>query len=209
MNARLQRDGNSKSSVVAETMKLLAHSSYGYEITDRNQHTVTKFLGDDKTHSARNSRNLKRPKHITYRLYQVELVELEIEPINSDTFWIIFVYNMLNRGFGKSFTICLKMFRDADRYEKLEMDTNSLHLALSEENMENVVLSKKRNQWNAMRLRDGTEFFTANAMDRFFPRLCFNTQKNIKNGNQGSSRKKADVQKCCVYRGKPIVAMNE
>ena len=43
-DARRQVDENPNSSVVAETMKLLANSSYGYQIMDRSRHTVTKYL---------------------------------------------------------------------------------------------------------------------------------------------------------------------
>ena len=48
VNARRQGDENPNSSVVAETMKLLANSSFGYQIMDRSRHTVTKFLNDEK-----------------------------------------------------------------------------------------------------------------------------------------------------------------
>ena len=41
VNARRQGDENPNSSVVAETMKLLANSSFGYQIMDRSRHTVT------------------------------------------------------------------------------------------------------------------------------------------------------------------------
>ena len=44
VNARRQGDENPNSSVVAETMKLLANSSYGYQIMDRSRQTVTKYL---------------------------------------------------------------------------------------------------------------------------------------------------------------------
>ena len=45
------------SGVVAETMKLLADSSYGYHIMDRSRHTVKKYLSDKKkTHPANNSK---------------------------------------------------------------------------------------------------------------------------------------------------------
>ena len=47
-NARRQGDENPNSSVVAETMKLLASSSYGCHIMDRSRHTVTKNLIDEK-----------------------------------------------------------------------------------------------------------------------------------------------------------------
>ena len=48
VDARRQGDENPKSSVVAETMKLLANSSYGYQTMDRSRHTVTKYLSDEK-----------------------------------------------------------------------------------------------------------------------------------------------------------------
>ena len=48
VDARMQSDENPNLRVVAETMKLLANSSYGYQIMDRSQHTVTKCLSDKK-----------------------------------------------------------------------------------------------------------------------------------------------------------------
>ena len=79
MDARRQGDENPNSSVVDETMKLLANSSYGYQIMDRSRHTVTKYLNEEKTHSAVNSKMFKRLNHITDQLYEVELVKPEIE----------------------------------------------------------------------------------------------------------------------------------
>ena len=79
VDARRQGDENPNSSVVAETMKLLANSSYGYQIMDRSRHTVTKYLSDEKTHSAINSKLFKRLNYITDQLYEVELVKSEIE----------------------------------------------------------------------------------------------------------------------------------
>ena len=60
-------------------MKLLANSSYGFKIMDRSRHTVTKYLSDEKTHSANNSKMFKPLNHITDQLYEVELVKSEIE----------------------------------------------------------------------------------------------------------------------------------
>ena len=33
-------------------MKLLGNSSYGYQVMDRSRHTITKCLGNEKTHKA-------------------------------------------------------------------------------------------------------------------------------------------------------------
>ena len=59
VNAHREGDENSNSCVVAETMKLLANSSYGYQIMDRSRHTVTEYLGDEKTHGAINRKLFK------------------------------------------------------------------------------------------------------------------------------------------------------
>ena len=69
LDARRQGDENPNSSVVAETIKLLANSSFGYQIMDRSRHTVTSYLTDEKTHSAINSKMFKRLNHITDQLY--------------------------------------------------------------------------------------------------------------------------------------------
>ena len=79
VNARRQGDENPNSSAVAETMKLLANSSYGKQIMDRSRHTATKFLNDEQTHSPINNNLLKRLNFITDQLYEVELVKSEIE----------------------------------------------------------------------------------------------------------------------------------
>ena len=79
VNARRQGDENPNSSVVAETVKFFANSSFGYQIKDRSQHTVTKYLNDEKTHSAIIKKIFKRLNFITDQLYEVQLVKSEIE----------------------------------------------------------------------------------------------------------------------------------
>ena len=79
VNARREGDENPNSSVVEETMKSLANSSYGYQIIDRSRHTVTKYLSDEKTNGAINTKLFKRLDHINDQLYEVELAKAEIE----------------------------------------------------------------------------------------------------------------------------------
>ena len=79
VDARRERDENPNFSVVAETMKLLANSSYGYQFKDRSRHTVTKYLNDEKTHGAVNTKLFKRLDHINDQLYEVKLAKAEIE----------------------------------------------------------------------------------------------------------------------------------
>ena len=60
-------------------MKLLANSSYGYQIMGRSRPTVTKYLSDEKTHGAIDNKVFKRLGSINDQLYEVELVKSEIE----------------------------------------------------------------------------------------------------------------------------------
>ena len=60
-------------------MKLLANSSYGYQIMDRSRHTVTKIPSDEKAHAAVNSKVFKRLHHMKNSLYEVELAKAQIE----------------------------------------------------------------------------------------------------------------------------------
>ena len=46
---------------------------------DRSRHTVTKFLNNEKTHSAINNKLFKRLNFITDQLYEVESVKSGIE----------------------------------------------------------------------------------------------------------------------------------
>ena len=79
MDARRKGDENPISGVVAETMKLLANSSYGYQIMDRCWHVVTKYLTDGKTHATINGKLFKKRNYKNKSLYEVELAKAQIE----------------------------------------------------------------------------------------------------------------------------------
>ena len=75
VDARREGDKNQHSGVVAETMKLLGNSSYGYHIMDRSRHLITKYLGDEKTHKAIIEKFFKRLNVVKKDLYEVELLK--------------------------------------------------------------------------------------------------------------------------------------
>ena len=176
VDARRYGDKNPTSSVVADTMKLLANSSYGYQIMDRSRHTVTKYLSDEKTHSSINSKLFKRPNRKTDQLYEVELVKSEMEHRESIIVGF-FILQYANLRMLELYYIFFKKFCDTGKYEELEMDTDSLYLALSEKKLEGDILPKKRAEWDQLRSKDCTDDFTANATDNFFPRTCCNVHK--------------------------------
>ena len=171
VNARKLGDENPYSSVEAETVKFLANSSYVCQIMDRKRHTVTNYLNDEKTHSANNTKLFKRLNFTTDPFYEVEFVKSEIEhrePIIVGFFILQYAKLRMLELYYNFF----QKFCDTEKYEDLEMDTDSLYLALSEENLEDIILPEKRNDWEAIRSRDCTDSFTANATGNFFPRTC-------------------------------------
>ena len=81
---------NPSSSVVAETMKLLANSSNSYQVLDSSRHTVTKNLSDKKTRATINSKLFKKVDHVNRALYEFELVKTQIEHKEPIIVWFSF-----------------------------------------------------------------------------------------------------------------------
>ena len=159
---RREKDENANSSVVAETMKLLANRSYGYQIMDRSGHTHTNSLSDWKTHGAMNTKLFKHLDHIHDQLYEVELVKAEIEhrePIIVRFFRIQYAkLRMLELYNNFSERFC-----DFNNFEELEMDTDSLHLALSEKELYDRLWEKSKVNWELLRTENCKDDFKTNA----------------------------------------------
>ena len=73
------RDENTNSVIVAETIKSQAKSSFSHQSMDRSRHTVTKYLNDEKTHNVINTKLFKRLSFVNHQLLKPELFKLEIE----------------------------------------------------------------------------------------------------------------------------------
>ena len=143
MDARRQGDENPNSSVVAETMKLLANISYGDHIMDRSRHTATKYLTDKKTHGAIFSELFKKLDHANNSLYEIELAKAQIEPIIIGFFILQCAKLRMLELYGNFFT----SFCDINKFEELEMDTDSLYLALAEKELEDCMRLEMRVEW--------------------------------------------------------------
>ena len=153
VDARRKGDENPKSSVAAETMKLLANSSYGYQIMDRSRHTVTKYLSDEKTHVANNSKLFKILEDLNNSLYEVELAKADIEhkePIIVGFFILQYAKMRMLELYYNFFT----RFCDVNKFEELETDTDSLYLALAEKGLEDCIGPEMKAEWQKLRSND-------------------------------------------------------
>ena len=166
VDARSKGDENSR--VVAETRKLLANISYGYQIMDRSGHTVTKYLSDEKTHAAINSKLFKKLDHVNNSLYEVELAKAQIEhkePIIVGFFILQYAKRRMLELYYSFFT----GFCDINKFEELEMDTDSLYIALAEKELEDCIRPEMRSEWQRLRSNDFVDSFNADAVAIFFP----------------------------------------
>ena len=171
LDARRKSDENLNSSIVAETMKLLANSSYGYQIMDRSRHTVTKYLSDEKTNAAINSKQFKKVDHLNNSLYEIELAKAQIEhkePIIVGFFILQYAKLRMLELYYNFFT----RFCDANKFEELEMDTDSLYPALAEKELEDCLRPEMRTEWQRLRSNDCVDDFPADAVANLFPRTC-------------------------------------
>ena len=176
VSARREGDDNPNSSVVVETMKLLANSSYGYQIMDRSRHTVTKFLSHEKTHGAINTKMFKCLDHINDQLYEVKLAKADIEHKQPIIVGFFILQNAKLRMLETYYNFFERFF-DVNKFEELEMDTDSLCLALSEKELYDCIRQESKFEWELMRTEDCKDDFTADATTNFFPRTCWEKHK--------------------------------
>ena len=68
-------------------------------------------------------------------------------------------------------------FCENDKYEEMEMDTDSLYLALAETNLYNCIKEDKKEVWEFLRSEDCNDDFAADSCCNFFPRTCCEKHK--------------------------------
>ena len=102
-------------------------------------------------------------------LYEVDLLKSTTELREP----IIVGFFILQYAKGRMF----HKYCDENKIEELEMDTDSLYLALAEDNLDDCILPEKKAQWTLIRRNDCRDDFIADADKNFFPRTCCAVQK--------------------------------
>ena len=82
-------------------------------------------------------------------------------------------------------------FSDVNKFEKLEMDKDSLYLAHAEENSYDCIQPEKRDILEKLRENDCRDSFKADPKSNFFPRTCCSIHKklNLITGSRDFSKK--------------------
>ena len=81
--------------------------------------------------------------------------------------------------------------------------------SLNRGKMEDFILLEKNTEWNRLRSKKCTEFYSADATDNFFKRLAAIHTRSTTGENPDSSKRNLDVQRDGVFAAKRIVAMIE
>ena len=72
-----------------------------------------------------------------------------------------------------------KQYCDESKFEELEMDTDSLYLALAENDITDCIRKDKLGEWSAIRIEDFRNYFDADSLRNFFPRRCCSTHSQL------------------------------
>ena len=175
VDARRKGDEIPNLSVVSQTKKFPADNSYGYHNMDRRRHTVTNYLTDKRTHEAINSKLFEKLDHLNNSLFENELAKALIEhkePILVRFFMIQYAKLRLLELYYNFFT----RLSDVDKFEELEMDTNSLYLALAEKELEDCIRLEMNTEWQRLRSND-CRYFHCWCFTNFLPQnRLFKTQ---------------------------------
>ena len=180
-----------------------ANSSYGKRIMDRSQHTPTKNLSDEKTHAAINSKLFKNLDQKNDSLYEVELAKAQIEhnePIIVGLFTLQYANLLMLELHYNFFTkLC-----DVNKFEELEMDTDSLYLAFAEKELEDCFRTEMRAEWQRLRSNDCGSFHSCCFIIFLPPNMSLKTQTRE---SLASSKKTLAERRCYVCVVRHTVAM--
>ena len=197
VDARRQRDGNPNSSVFAETIKLLANISYGYQIIDRSRHIVKKHLNDRKIAAAINSKLFKQLNPEKNSINEVEFVKAEIEHKGPIIVWF-FILQYAKLQILQQYYIFSTYFCHVNNFEELERDKDFLYLPLIEKELEKCMRPEMKAKWERLRSKDCTDSFTADAVANCSSKVLQHSQKTWQE-RAWTVPRNSDAQRYYVY----------
>ena len=147
-NAR--RDGDQGgSAVVAETAKTVGNAGYGRFIMDSSRHLDIKYEEDvNKVARTINSYWFRDLEEIDDGVYELKSVKKRIK-MNLPIQIGFFVYQYAKLRMLQFYYHCVDHFLDRSDYELLEMDTDSLYMALAGDSVEELIKVERREEFEA------------------------------------------------------------
>ena len=150
----------------------------------RSLHTVTNYFNDEKVHAVINSKLFQKLNYVNNTTIEVEVVKAEIEhkgPISVRFFILQYGKLRMLVFYNNFFTVVC----DLNKFEELEMDTESVYLALAEKELEDCIRTEMKAKWERVRTKDHTNSFTADAVANLFSRKCCEKHKKYDKRESG------------------------
>jgi len=149
-NAR--RDGDQGgSTVVAETAKTVGNAGYGRFLMDVSRHIDIKYEEDEsKVCRAINSLFFRHLEEITSGVYELKSSKKKLK-MNLPIQIGFFVYNYAKLRMLKFYYDFIDHFLDRADFELLEMDTDSLYMALAGDSVEELVKPERKEEYEAVK----------------------------------------------------------
>ena len=125
----------------------------------------------NESHKLLNNKLFHNLNELPTNLFEVEMRKKVIEhkePIIVGFFILQYAKKtMLELMYNFFFRFC-----DSSKYEFIEMDTDSMYLSSSEEQLEELIKPELKLLWSSMRSNDCRDSFAADGEKNFFPRSC-------------------------------------
>ena len=138
---------------------------------DRSRHSQTQYVGEATASTLINNKNFKDYNQITDQLFEVTNAKSKIvhkEPIVVGFFILQYAkLRMLELYYN-----FLDKYCDKSKFVEIEMDTDSLYMAMSVDSVNQLVSEANNIEWMEIRSHDCRDDFEADAERNFFPRTC-------------------------------------
>ena len=141
---------------------------------------------------------LSKLDHVNNSLYEVELAKGQIEhkePIRVGFYILQYAKLRMLELYDNFFT----RFCDVNKSGELEMDTDSLYLALAEKRREDCIRPEMKTEWQRLRSIDCVDSFTADAVAIISAEHIVQNTNNMMRESLAYLKKSSDVRICYVY----------
>ena len=119
---------------------------------------------------------LQKLNHVNHQVYRAEFAKAEVE--HKEPVFVGFsILQFAKRRMLELHYNFFDKFFDVNKLDDLEMDTDSLYLALAEQELTNCVRPEMKAEWENMRSTDWDDCFAAHAAGNFFLATCCTKHK--------------------------------
>ncbi|XP_071797162.1 uncharacterized protein [Asterias amurensis] len=145
-NARRAGDRDPTKSILADTMKLLGNSAYGKTVTDQERHMNVRVCTDADAPRYVNNSHFRALHSLDDELYECDMTKKVIR-FNLPLQIGFFVYQYAKLRMLEFYYDFLLKFIDPSDFQMCEMDTDSAYLAISGENLDDVIKPDMKQQY--------------------------------------------------------------